>query len=289
MQNIVSSAPRIKATALVLIIIFSGFNAQSQYKYSATDRSKILQKRKELPKAMADYDKNRLYKSGLFFESMFDKYKDSSMATAIACYRIAASSESEYGEDWHSYKAAKRLAVIYETGKGVPADSELALIYYYLSDTSLVDTELALKEPSNNPSFQKVKQQYCNSVSQAQAGQGMNGMADSVVIHLSPFCRLPLAEARPVLKQFCEQLQKDPSKKIFARLAGQSRVPAAQYSLIAENYVMPQMFYSLHSYLVEELNISPERFILPVQRDYSYQGGYRLLLKIVQEDYDPLQ
>ncbi len=262
-------------TCLLMLVVLK---AQSQ-RYQPGDEKKIQQQRKEQKAAIRKWDKAKLFTIGSFFEKIYDKYRDSSMNAAIRCYTLAASSESEYGDGWDSYAAASKLAGIYETGKGIPKNLHRSLIYYYLADTSQpVSSYSQLSTPQNNKAFERVKEAYCATTGVTTNTLHKYGLTDSIVLRLSPFCSMKSQFPDSLLQQAGQYLQERPDVRVESFLRGHINVPAAQYTLKAENFVLPSMAERFITSLVEKMGISPERFS-PLQKDF-YAGGEEYILSI---------
>lgn len=262
-------------TCLATVILLQ---ARSQ-RYQPADKQKILQQRKEQKAAIKKWDKAKLFRIGSFFEKIYDKYRDTSMNAAIRCYTLAASSESEYIDSRDSYVAASRLAAIYETGKGTPKDLHRSLIYYYLGDTSQpVSSYNQLSAPQNNKSFDRVKEMYCATTGVTTNTLHKYTLTDSIVLRLSPFCAMKTIFPDSLLQQTGKYLQERPDVRVETFLRGHIGVPAAQYTLKAENFVLPAMTERFITSLVEKMGISPERFV-PLQKDF-YSGGEEYILTV---------
>jgi hypothetical protein len=249
----------------------TGFSSLAQTEYSPDDSQKIISSRKEVSKAIREWDRKKLYQLGVFFENIYDKYKDTSINTAISCYRKASSSESEYGNNMECYKAAEKLAQIYEEGKGIHKSLHRAIIYYYLSDTKLTATYNTLGNPTN-ASFQKMKAEYCtrDSVS-LKAGPVAKG--DSITVGISPFCNTIGKKAEAALNKISEFLRENPESIVEAVINGDNSVYAAQYRLKVENYVLPELYKRFVKYFVDKEGISYERFSpLTLELDESETG-----------------
>jgi hypothetical protein len=53
----------------------TGFSSLAQTEYSPDDSQKIISSRKEVSKAIREWDRKKLYQLGVFFENIYDKYK----------------------------------------------------------------------------------------------------------------------------------------------------------------------------------------------------------------------
>ena len=262
-------------TCLAMLLFLQ---AQSQ-RYQPADLKKIQQQRKEQKAAIKKWDKKKLFTIGSFFEKIYDKYHDTSMNAAIRCYTLAASSESEYGDGWDSYAAASKLAGIYETGKGTTKNLHRSLIYYYLADTSQpVSSYNQLSTPQNNKAFERVKAAYCATTGVITNTLHKYTLTDSVVLRLSPFSSMKAMFTDSLLEQTGQYLKERPDVRVEMHLKGHIAVPAAQYTLKAENFVLPAMAERFANWLVEKVGISSERFS-PVQKDF-YSGAEEYILTI---------
>ena len=269
----IHSFPRKLALSLCVLFIFP-FIGTSQT-YSATDKKNILSKRKETTVAIEQWDRKKLYYLGSYFESIYDKYKDSSLSTAIRCYSIAASSESEYLDIKECYKAAYRLGKIYEQGKGVQTNPHRAMIYYYLSDSTQRAPFNQLGS-STQPDFQRLGKEICGNDYATFSGD----KNDTLMIGYSPFCPLKGKSTFPKLDKLGEYLKGHPQKNIEITFTGDNTIMAAQYDLKVESFVIPGMYSKLVSYLEDKQGISPAR-VFPFKIALSDQNNYMIIMKIV--------
>lgn len=245
--------------------------------YSKADKKEILDKRKEVKKAIEDWNKAGLYSLGAFFEKIYDKYHDSSMTAAIRCYEMAASSESEYGDNWDSYTAAYKLAKIFETGKGTVKNLQRSLIYYYLSDSSYQPSLYQLGTAAVHPAFEKMRNEYCNKAAVIISTLKHPSSKDSVVLRISPFCNSRQLFKDSLQREIGQYLRQHPLQTAQFVLQGQSPVTAAQYTLKAENFVLPRMINEMRQTLIEEEGIDPTR-ISELQRGAADKEEYALVI-----------
>jgi hypothetical protein len=277
-----------RVPVLAFLLFLVSLNAAAQPQYNKTDRNEVQQQRKELKKAIENRDKSKLYSIGAFFEKIYDKYRDTSIRAAIRCYEMAASSESEYGNNWDSYAAALKLAKIYETGKGTAKDLQRSLIYYYLSDSSFTAPYNQLNAPLDNKEFDKLKAAHCSTIGPASIFLEKNAPADSILFTLSPFCNAGIIFTDSLIRQIGIYLRNNPELNVLPVLSGSSPVPAAQYSLKTQNFVLPRFYDYLKNQLMEREAISESRFLHLRNDFYTQPAGYRLLLKMTDQP-DTLQ
>ena len=214
---------------------------------------------------------------GVFFEGIYDKYKDSSMNAAVRCYNIAASSESEYGNLKECYSAAGRLAKIYESGKSVPIDLQKAMIYYYLSDSKHTSNYNSLGNPIHNTGFQRIKKNYCSRdiVSVFKTGP----MLDSLVFEFSPFCNIQGNRLNLALVELSAYLNQNPEKKVDVIIVGGPSIPAAQYTLKVENFILPAIYNKCISLMIDKA-VSSDR-IMPMKRDLFESKEYKMVVRVI--------
>ena len=123
---------RLKTYISIVLILYCQA-ANSQVKYSSSDLLAIKRSKTALQTAEKNWNKYKLYELGVFYEKIYARYKDTSMKSAIHCYKLVTISDGPDYLDEISPKAAYTLGVIYEHGKGVPTDKKTSMIYYFLS------------------------------------------------------------------------------------------------------------------------------------------------------------
>jgi hypothetical protein len=263
---------------ITIIFLLVSVCLSAQVKYSEPDKSLIFKNRKQANTAIKDWNRKKLYHLGVFFEGIYNKYKDSSMAAAIRCYTISASSESEYGNLKECYAAAGKLAKIYEMGKGVSIQPLRAMIYYYLSDTRHTATYNTLGNPTHNAGFQRIRNSYCarDIVTVFKSGSRI----DSLIIYGSPFCKNDGNRIKLALSELSEYLKQVPEKNVDVTISGGPSVPAAQYTLKVENFILPAIYSGFISTMTGE-GVANER-ILPLKREQFESPDYKFILRIVQ-------
>ena len=243
----------------MVLAILLGFPSASQVKYSHTDFKTIQANRKQMFIAIEKWDRKELYQLGVFFEGIYDKYKDSSINAAIRCYRLASSSESEYLDNIECYNAAYRLARIYEQGKGIPPSLHRAMIYYYLSDSKHTTSYNSLGNPENNADFQRTRKKYCSPDSTSYYETG--NRIDSMVISISPFCGFQGKNLTAELEKLGSYLRQHSSINVNIRIRGDNSIPAAQYSLKVKQFILPALQNIVANRLIDNEGISNERIV----------------------------
>lgn len=128
------------ATSLKIFFLFLfigvAMNSYSQkkYPYSAADKLALANANKKAAK-MNDttLSEKQAYAAGMEYQRIYNKYKDTSMKWAVRCFEYYCWEENDYTFTTQQKTVAFNLGQIYEKGKGIKADTMMAITWYQLS------------------------------------------------------------------------------------------------------------------------------------------------------------
>jgi hypothetical protein len=258
--------------SLCLGLLLAGMGASGQVNYSAQDLATIQQKRKQTQQALDTWDRKALYRLGLFYETIYKKYADTSMRAAIHCYEASAFTEGDLFNE-ESLLAALHLGQIFEQGTGVPVQTEKAMIYYFVSGNK------------GSKEFSRLRQIRCPADTVIYNSIGRQHPIDSLVIGVDPFCSLRSAATGKALDLLAEFLKHEPEWQVqlLARYAGPGIT--APYNLWVQTEALPRRCVEIRNYLVEQAGIAPERILnaaVPVET-----GGehHMVIITVLRREY----
>ena len=132
---------------VVLVNCFSKIYSQKVYKYSAADKLAISNANKKTA-LMKDRQLSGLqaYALGLEYQRIYNKYRDTSMASAVKCFEYYSFGENEYTFTAKQKQTAYKLGEIYEKGTGIDRDTMMAIVWYQLSTTAGITKAKALQK-----------------------------------------------------------------------------------------------------------------------------------------------
>ena len=254
----------------VLLVCCS--KAQSQYLYSKSDAAAINKYRKTGVAAFQNYDRAALYKVGLFFETLYKKYKDTSITAAIAYYKASVLSEGELYDP--SEKAAFQLGQIYETGIGTTVDYNKAAIYYLISGSY------------GSKQLEKIRDELCPADTILYSPQQWSTQGDSIVIRFHPFCQWKSSSARMVLEKLANYMKANPQASITFSIADPEEFVTSYYSYWKRTRAFEGIVKQVSEYLadhgVDRGSVSP----FYVQSSQSAAPGIALTIHVATKPID---
>lgn len=256
---------------LLFLLLSAAASAQPLYKYSNADKALIARTRKEEAKAEKAYDRRNMYRIAKVYEGIYDRYKDSSMAAAIRCYRFACQTEGDL--DSYQHTAAYTLARIYELGKGTPKDPDEAMIFYFLS------------HDKGRQKLAQLKPLACKKVQLLLAKDGMLSYNDSLVFSLSPFCSVMKPEFQPQWKRVADLLRGSPNLKLEIATTWKMVLLSAPYDLLMPVEYLRQGM-ALQTWLTEKEGISVDRILF--NADAPPADADRMVLRFIVQDDVPV-
>lgn len=233
-----------KQAVLILSLLLLARAAEAQSKYSKKDADAIRKQRIQAARAMDAWDRPGLYRAGLFFEGIYDRYKDTSIQAAIRLYTQAFQTEGELHEG-EAMKAARRLGAIYEQGKGVPADVEKAYAAYFMAGR-------------DEPGARRMKDRLCSLDQVLLSNKGKEGV-DELVIRFHPACHRFNDSTKAALGQLAATMRAHPEKKLHLRM----RMPESDLTHFLNYYSLVKTWMPasnpLLAYLVEVEGLALDR------------------------------
>ncbi|HEX2630663.1 MAG TPA: SEL1-like repeat protein [Chitinophagaceae bacterium] len=132
---------------IVLVNCFSKTYSQKIYNYTAADKLAIVNANKKTA-LMKDRQLGgqQAYALGLEYQRIYNKYRDTSMASAVKCFEYYCFGENEYMFTVKQKQMAYRLGEIYEKGTGIARDTMMAIVWYQLSTAAGVTKAQGLQK-----------------------------------------------------------------------------------------------------------------------------------------------
>jgi hypothetical protein len=250
-----------------LIGLFS-LNVQGQYLYSKAD-AKAIQKNRQLGSAsFENTDRKAHYNIGLFFESIYKKYKDSSIHAAVRHYQASVLSEGEIGLE--SQMAAFQLGRIYETGMGIPINYDKALAYY------LVSGEMGKKYQD------EIVKRICPSDSVVAYAVGVRGQqTDSVVIRFHPFCALASVGTMTTLSELALYLKANPHLNVRLSTSGPQETITSYYNLWTIINAGDRVCQQVRHYLMDQ-GVGVRQFSYSCHKVHRPSTEYQLIIELTE-------
>lgn len=246
-----------RTVVLYLLIVFlftaSHLPCAAQYGYSNKDLAQIHRSREKIIEG-----KTSLYAIGRFFESIYDRYKDTSMNAAIRCYTFIANIEGPDNSKT-SQQAAYRLGEIYANGKGVPVNLDHALAYYFISG------EIGSKK------LAAAKKRFAGRDSVAFVA------TDSLVIAYHPLLGVKNASSTGAIDRLVKVMRDHPQRTLNITL----EKPTTFYSAIYAYWITQKAPFVLVSFLSQNFDIAEDR--IQLKNDGYFTGsqhGYRVTLTL---------
>ena len=261
---------RLSILCTVLIFHLYSSNVSSQIKYSASDLSAIKQNKKVLKASEISWNKPKLYQLGIFYTRMYDKYKDTSMRAAIHCFKLITICDGPDYMDKVSPLAAYKLATIYEYGKGIGVDKKIAMIYYFLG------------EAKGKINLERLQQTNCTNTLVLHNSIGKYQEVDSLVLEVSPFCKIKGDATISALTRLADFLKINPSLRISVSVSENAAGIPAPYRYWLRDHGLKRHYYYVQNFMVEEQGISHERILAP-EIDIDTPGLCRITIKILRD------
>ena len=242
----------------------------SQTIYSKSDLLQITKQKKLLESALKDGNKNKLYQCGRFYEKIYAKYKDTSIQTAINCYKLITASEGPDYLDNISPLAAYRLGKIYETKGEDYSNIKSAMIYYFLSGDR------------GKYKLETLKAIACDKTEILHNSIGKYQLEDSLVLKISPFCKISGEQVLASLLGLGEFLKFNPSFRVSITVSeNTTNIPSPYRYWLRDNGLKKHYDY-IKSYLVDKIGISAER-VDAAEIDLEKEGESRIVIKILRD------
>ena len=253
-----------KQTTVILSFLLLGPAVQAQTNYSKKDLAAIRKQRFAAEKAMENWDRPALYRTGLFFEGIYDRYKDTSISASIRLYTRAFQTEGDLHEG-EAMKAARRLGAIFENGKGVPVDFEKAYTAYFMAG-------------SEEPGIKRMKDRLCILDEVLLTDRGPQGV-NELVIRFHPACSRFGDSTRAAIGRLANTMKAQPETRLHLRM----RMPESELNHFLNYYSGLKTWTALSnpllSYLVEVEGIATDRLVWDADPDRTgstYQIHLRL-------------
>lgn len=242
----------------------------SQTIYSKSDLLQIAKQKKLFESALKDGNKNKLYQCGRFYEKIYSKYKDTSIQTAIQCYKLITVSEGPDYMDNVSLQGAYRLGKIYETNGEDYSNLQSAMIYYFLS----VD--------KGKYKLETLKTIACKPTEILHNSIGKYQLEDSLVLKISPFCKISGEPVLASLLRLGDFLKFNPSFRVSITVSeNATNIPSPYRYWLRDNGLKKHYDY-VKSYLVDKIGIYAERVEAP-EIDLEKEGESRIKIKILRD------
>lgn len=231
----------------LLIITFPVFS--QEYKYSGADKKALESAVASRESAVNSIDRKTFYELGLFYERIYDKYKDTSMTSAINCFMIACYTEGDWLEDFQP-KAAFRIGNAYEKGKGVEKDLIQAMGWYEYSTAE------------GKKRFKHLAEKSCEAFVPTTITVGKEKEPRQYVFKISvnPYCADLSKSAGSVLNAIAGLMKSDPETFLEVTIEAGKGMQTPFYNVMLPS-TNKLRFASILEFLTMKEDISSDRVI----------------------------
>ncbi len=258
---------------LLLLLLFFGLSAtaQLQYKYSVADKQELKNANSKLVK-LENLTEKQAYELGLVYERLYDKYKDTNMVCALKCFNYASCLEAHCEKP--IYKTINfKLARIYETGKGIGADTLMAM-FYYMGSTDAGLKHLAILRQKHCPkkmhySLEKTDFYFSDSTNSVLEKMLLGGVEISIPFFIA--CPCDSAQLNQMMFTIASVLKTHPQ--------------LGMELFIGSTEIYGDMVGSIADYIYKQ-GINGERIIVDNRsRDYhAINGNYNIKLTLLSNE-----
>lgn len=238
--------------------------------YLKADLLQIAKQKTLFESALEDGNKNKLYQCGRFYEKIYSKYIDTSIQTAIRCYKLVTASEGPDYMDNVSLQAAYRLGKIYETNGKDYSNLQSAMIYYFLSGDK------------GKYKLETLKTIACKPTEILHNSIGKYQLEDSLVLKISPFCKISGELVLTSLLSLGEFLKLNPSFRVSITVSENAKNIPSPYRYWLRDKGLKKHYDFVKSYLVHKIGIYAERVEGP-EIDLEKEGESRIKIKILKD------